>query len=84
MLPRSEKQRMRDLVDIYKMQIEKELGARTYAPKITSREYQEFKKELMPRHLTLYERLCNLSGKILKIKPDKKKEPIIIENISII
>ena len=66
----SEKQRMRDLVESYKRQIEKELGARTYHPKITSKEYEEFKKELIPRHLTLYEQLCSLSEKTLKIKPD--------------
>ena len=78
-----EKQRMQDLIEAYKMQIEKELGARVYTPKVVSKEYQEFKKELMPPHLTLYEKLCNLSGKILKIKPDKNKEKIIAENINI-
>ena len=79
----SGKDRMRDLVETYKMQIEKELGSKSYNPKITSREYQEFKKELMPRHLTLYEKLCNLSEKILRIKPDKAKEQAIVEDISI-
>jgi len=79
----TEKQRMKDLVEQYKNQIEKELGARSYQPKVTSREYQEFKKELMPRHLTLYEKLCNFSEKILKIKPDKKNENIINANINI-
>ncbi|MBI2651299.1 hypothetical protein HYX01_02415 [Candidatus Woesearchaeota archaeon] len=78
-----EKERMKDIIESYRMQIEKELGARTYEPKATSREYQQFKKELMPAHLTLYEKLCNFSEKILKIKPDKKKEPDIIEDISI-
>ena len=78
-----EKQRMQDLIEAYKIQIEKELGARVYTPKVTSKEYQEFKRELMPPHLTLYEKLCNLSEKILKIKPDKNKEKIIAENINI-
>ena len=79
----SDKERMRDLAEFYRQQIEKELGAKTYSPKITSKEYQEFKQEYMPRHITIYEKLCNLSGKILKIKPDKKKEPDMLENISI-
>ncbi|MAE42343.1 hypothetical protein CMO93_01115 [Candidatus Woesearchaeota archaeon] len=79
----SEKQRMKDLVELYKKQIEKELGARVYQPKVSSREYEEFKEAYMPRHLTLYEKLCGLSEKILHIKPDKKKEPRIIENINI-
>ena len=78
-----DKERMRDLAEFYRQQIEKELGAKTYSPKITSREYQEFKEEYMPKHLTIYEKLCNLSEKILKIKPDKKKEPDMLENISI-
>jgi len=79
----SDKERMRDLAEFYRQQIEKELGAKTYSPKITSREYQEFKEEYMPKHLTIYEKLCNLSEKILKIKPDKNKEPDMLENISI-
>jgi len=79
----SERQKMRDLVEAYKKQIEKELGTGTQYPKITSKEYQEFKKECMPRHLTLYEKLCNLSEKILRIKPDKNKEETVIENIYI-
>src|SRR3989338_2202027 len=78
-----EKQKMQDLIEAYKMQIEKELGARVYTPKVVSKEYQEFKKELMPPHLTLYEKLCNLSEKILKIKPDPNKEKIIAENINV-
>ena len=78
-----EKEKIKDWVEAYKKQVEKELGVKTYNPKSTSREYQEFKKELMFRHLTLYEKLCNSSEKILKIKPDKKKEKDIIDNISI-
>ena len=37
----------------------------------------------MPPHLTLYEKLCNLSEKILKIKPDKKHWQILQESINI-
>jgi hypothetical protein len=82
-MAQKEKQRMQDLIESYKKQIEKELGARTSAPKTTSKEYQEFRKEFLPRHLTLYEKLCNLSEKTLKIKVNKKKESLITENISI-
>jgi len=79
----SERENMRNLVEFYKKQIEKELGARTYHPKLKSKEYQIFKKENMPRHISLYEKLCNLSEKILRIKPDKKKEQDIKANIDI-
>ena len=80
---KSQKQKMQDLIESYKRGIEKELGARTYQPNAVSREYMQFKKEAMPRHLTLYEKLCNLSEKILKIKPNKKKEEAIKGDISI-
>ena len=80
---KSQKQKMQDLIESYKREIEKELGARTYQPNAVSREYMQFKKEAMPRHLTLYEKLCNLSEKILKIKPNKKKEEAIKGDISI-
>jgi hypothetical protein len=80
---KSQKQKMQDLIESYKRNIEKELGARTYQSKAVSREYMQFKKEAMPRHLTLYEKLCNLSEKILKIKPNKKNEEAINGNISI-
>ncbi|MAH33492.1 hypothetical protein CL615_03810 [archaeon] len=79
----TEKDRMKDLVAAYKRQIEKELGAKTSHSKVSSREYNEFKRAYMPKHMTLYEQLCNLSEKILKISPDKKKEKDIIENINI-
>ena len=46
-------------------------------------EYQEFKKQYMPKHLSLYEKLCNFSEKIIKISPDRKKAPLIQENIDI-
>ncbi|MFH0867807.1 MAG: hypothetical protein V1831_00685, partial [Candidatus Woesearchaeota archaeon] len=80
---KSEAQRMKELVESYKMRIEKELGTTTYQPKVTSREYQEFKKELLPKHLNLYEKLCNSSEKILKIKVDEKKANNLTENINI-
>ena len=80
---KSEKQKVQDLVESYRKRIEKELGARTYSPKTVSKEYQEFREEFMPRHLTLYEKLCNYSEKILKIKPNKKNEKQIIDNITI-
>jgi hypothetical protein len=79
----NEKQRMQDLIESYRKSIEKELGVRVDQTKTTSREYQEFKKEAMPRHLTIYEKLCNISEKILKIKAGKKNTQTIIENVNI-
>jgi len=80
---KKEKKRMQDLVEEYKKTIEKELGASISGSKPTSKEYQEFREEYMPKHLSLYENLCNQSEKILKIKPKKKDEQNIIDNIDI-
>ena len=79
---KNDKQRMQDLIESYKAQIEKELGPKVYNPKITSKEYQEFKSELMPGHLTFYEKVCNLSEKILKINPDEKNGKKLTDNIN--
>ncbi len=78
-----DKEKLRNLTEIYKKNIEKELGTKISEKKVESREYQEFKAEFMPPHLTIYEKLCNFSEKILKIKPDKKYEPILQEAINI-
>jgi len=79
------KEEMRSLLDRYKTEIEKELGSYEEAApkKITTREYQQFKSEFMPPHYSYYEKLCNLSEKILKLKPDPKKAERIQEAIDI-
>ena len=78
-----EKERLRSLVETYRKNIEKELGAKIPSKQISSTEYQEFKKQYMPTHLSIYENLCNLSEKIMRISPDKNKIPLIEEDISI-
>ena len=50
---------------------------------LTSREYNEFKKENLPHHLNFYEKFCNLSEKIMRIEPDKKKQEALYEAIKI-
>ena len=80
-----DKQKLQSLMEIYKRLLEKELGAKLeQAPsKPTTKEYQEFKAEFLPKHMGLYEKLCNLSEKIFKIKPDEKKAVILQEAIDI-
>ena len=41
--------------------------------KLESRQYQEFKKQWMPKNYTLYEKACNFSEQIFKIDPDPKE-----------
>ncbi len=50
---------------------------------VATKEYVDFKKDYMPRHLNLYEKSCNLAEQILKISPDKKKLSDIQEAINI-
>ena len=50
---------------------------------ITSQDYDSFKREYLPGHLSFYERACNISEKILHISPDKKKIPDYQEAIDI-
>ncbi len=81
----TKKEEMKDLLQKYKSEIEKELGSYEEAApkKITSLEYQQFKSEFMPPHYAYYERFCNLSEKILRITPDPKKAKKVQEDIDI-
>ena len=64
-----------ELHEKYKKRIEEELGIKVESKKpVYSREYQQFRKEITPPHLTLYEKLCKISEGLMKIKPNKKKE----------
>ncbi|MFH1398705.1 MAG: hypothetical protein ABIG95_01180 [Candidatus Woesearchaeota archaeon] len=50
---------------------------------ISSREYTEFRKEVMPKPLTLYEKLAKFSGKLIQLKPDSKKEAELSEALKV-
>ncbi len=70
----------------YKSKIEKELKEyknKTVSPQyIPSREYNQFKQEFMPKHLSLYEKMAAFSGKVLNIRPDEKEVPKLKEAIN--
>jgi len=80
-----DRQKLLDLMQIYKAHLEKELGAKLddKPSKPTTREYQEFKAEFLPKHMTLYEKMCGLSERLLKIKPDEKRAAELQEAINI-
>ncbi len=76
--------KLKNLAEIYRFNLEKELGHKVPENKnVVSREYTEFKRFFMPKHLTIYEKLCNWSEKLLQIKPDKKYEQKLAEAIKI-
>ena len=73
-----------DLLDKYKRKIESEMGGE---PKpnigIVSREYSQFKKEMLPAQFGLYEKACNFSEGIFKISPKKESIQGIEESIEV-
>ncbi len=77
------KEDYQDLLDKYKHRLEKELDAKPdYEPqKVTTKNYQDFRKEFLPKKLSLYEQFCNLCEKILSVKPEPKKAAILQEAI---
>ena len=72
-----------DIMQKYKYRLNKELGGENSLPveKITSREYEQFKKDILPKRFTLYENLCNKAERLVKIKPDQKKVPELLNAI---
>jgi len=48
-----------------------------------STNYIDFKKENLPHHLTVYEKVCNTAERIIKIKPDKKTYDSLQQNLSL-
>ena len=80
-----DRQKLQSLMEMYRRRVEKELGVKLEEQplKLTTKEYQEFKADFLPKHMTVYEKLCNLSEKILKIKPDEKKAAVLQESINI-
>jgi len=66
-----------DLLRKYKQRLERELGGipSPHGHDVVSREYKQFRKESIPQHVSVYEKMCSASEKILKIKvPPKKAE----------
>ncbi|MFC1704805.1 hypothetical protein ACFLZ6_00575 [Nanoarchaeota archaeon] len=76
-----------DLIKKFEARVESELGSG--APdqdlqgekRVLSKEYQQFRSEYMPTHMTIYEKFCNMSEGILKLKPDPKKAEALQEAI---
>jgi len=71
----------------YKDRIKEELSnyksTKSSGAKTESRHYQEFKKQWMPKNLSLYEKACAFSEKLLSIKPDPKEAAQTQEAIDI-
>jgi len=77
-----EKKEEKDLQKRYAEKLSKELNIEETKP-ISSREYMQFKEAYLPKPMTWYEKGCRFCEKLIKIKPDKKKEQELQENIDI-
>lgn len=64
----------KELLEKYKKRMKSEFGeAPTQKINATSREYTEFKEELYPNHYSWYEKGCNFSNNLLKLKISPEK-----------
>ncbi len=76
-----------DLMHKYKQQIRdnlKTVGAEEISvQEVKSKVYNDFKQQYLAKHLTIYEKACNISEKILKVHPDPKLLPEYEESIRI-
>src|SRR3989338_7195793 len=59
-----------ELIAKYKQRLEQELELKAQMPssQVFSREYDVFRKEILPPHMTAYEKVCNACGRIIKLK----------------
>ena len=76
---------IREILSKYREKLNQELKIpiEETRKEITSKEYVEFKKDFLPTELSIYEKLCSLSEKIIRLKPDGKTANLIKESIDI-
>ncbi|MBI2133692.1 hypothetical protein HYU11_03345 [Candidatus Woesearchaeota archaeon] len=72
-----------ELLKRYRRKLEEEFSQQASSRNTFSANYVDFKKEFLPKHLSAYEKLCNLSEKILKINPDKKSTEDLTEQLEL-
>ncbi|MBR9699688.1 hypothetical protein GOV09_04485 [Candidatus Woesearchaeota archaeon] len=75
------KEEYKDLLDKYKSKLSQELEGHVEEAIPQTREYTQFRQEILPPHMNAYEKACQFAGKILNLKPDKKKAPLLQEAI---
>ncbi len=71
---------IQDLVQKYTKRVETQLNVPVESfsqVPITTKDYQEFRKQYLPTQLSFYEKLCNMSEKIIKVAPGPKDLPKI-------
>ncbi len=75
---------MKELVKKYQQRISSEVGSGEFNEEsLESSQYLEFKSQFMPKKMTLYEKLCNISERIISVSPDAKTLPQLEESITV-
>jgi len=77
------KEKIKKEFESYKSDKSSSSSSSSSSNKTESRQYTEFKKQWMPKNMTLYEKACEFSEKLLKIQPDPKEAAQINEAIDI-
>ena len=68
-----------DLLEKYKSRVASEFGSSSLAPKATTKEYADFKRELYPAHYSLYEKSCNFADNMFRLSVDQQKAALNAE-----
>ena len=79
-MPPYRKPSVRDILDKYSGQIEKNIGTTPVKKTNYSAQYAKFKQEMAP-DLTKYERWCRSLGNVIKLKASQKDEAKIREHL---
>jgi hypothetical protein len=86
-VPEITKDEMEKLLAKYKTQLEVNLTPGDEEVQsigvIRTREYAEFKREYLPKHMSFYEKACQQAEKFMKIAPDPKKAALLQESIDV-
>jgi len=79
------KKEVKDILKKYEKRFSSEMGDSKFIKptKTVSREYQIFREEALEGQVTFYEKACNFSEKIIKIKPSKEAEAKLNESIKV-
>ncbi len=61
--------------------LSKELKGEEDENSFRTEDFEKFRKQFLPKHLSFYEKACSISEKLLKLSPDKKTIPELEEAI---
>ncbi len=79
---------IKEIMGKYRKKVEDQIGVPleklgASQGKTVSLEYTQFKEEMIPAHMGIYEKGCNFAEKLLKISPKKEQAESIQESIDI-